>query len=257
MIKRNKDGKTVVVLGVGRSGTSVTAGILNIMGVALGESKSADETNPRGYFEDLEISGLIREILISAGGDDTNLPSHKKIMAQKEKFGKRIEGLIFDKTRKNILWGWKVPGTSLTIDLFLPYLRNPYFVMVLRNPLAVVNSLIKRRRIVRKETLSFIDAFNLMNQNNQEILNFLAGNPRLPQIFLSYESLVKDPVSESRKLADFLGLDFTNDYAKEINKFVIPKSRISLEKKLSFVKTKYILKFLKLPKKLIRYFAPK
>ena len=46
----------IIVLGMHRSGTSLIAGVLHEMGVNMGSNlMKADEYNPKGYFEDIEI----------------------------------------------------------------------------------------------------------------------------------------------------------------------------------------------------------
>jgi hypothetical protein len=45
----------VVVMGPGRSGTSMVAGLLAAHGVFFGTTKPADQHNPRGYYEHLAI----------------------------------------------------------------------------------------------------------------------------------------------------------------------------------------------------------
>ncbi|ABN70622.1 hypothetical protein Smar_1536 [Staphylothermus marinus F1] len=50
--------RTVVVLGMHRSDTSMIAGILNILGVYMGERLlGASWSNPLGHFEDLVSLG--------------------------------------------------------------------------------------------------------------------------------------------------------------------------------------------------------
>ena len=49
----NKEIKTVVVLGMHRSGTSMTSAILEKLGINMGdETLGPLETNPIGHFED-------------------------------------------------------------------------------------------------------------------------------------------------------------------------------------------------------------
>jgi hypothetical protein len=53
-----KPGPPIVVTGMHRSGTSLSASILAALGVAMGEQLlPADAANPRGYFEDLRLRG--------------------------------------------------------------------------------------------------------------------------------------------------------------------------------------------------------
>ena len=61
----------VCVLGAPRSGTSVTARVLNRLGVYLGPPDgmvSPGVDNPKGNWEDAQIHGTNREILRRLGG---------------------------------------------------------------------------------------------------------------------------------------------------------------------------------------------
>jgi len=66
--------KTVVVLGKARSGTSITAGLLNILGVDMGGDRSPTPFTAHGAYEDLEFNDLNSEILEAAGGDEIMSP---------------------------------------------------------------------------------------------------------------------------------------------------------------------------------------
>ena len=47
---------SVIVAGMHRSGTSLTAGLLARLGIDMGRDLvPADRANPRGYFEDVEL----------------------------------------------------------------------------------------------------------------------------------------------------------------------------------------------------------
>lgn len=50
----------VVVLATPRSGSSLTTGILSKHGFWTGRCREADENNPKGYFENLDIKALLK-----------------------------------------------------------------------------------------------------------------------------------------------------------------------------------------------------
>ena len=61
---KNIDYKTVVVLGMHRSGTSMIASILNKLGVSMGKVMlGKTPSNPLGHFEDKDFYNLNRKIL--------------------------------------------------------------------------------------------------------------------------------------------------------------------------------------------------
>src|SRR5512134_2461070 len=107
--------KTVVVLGLARSGTSVITGILKILGVEMGASVH-DKANPFGSFEDLDFARLHREIfeLASNGSSYWNPPSVEKILGLKERVRDAIAEIVARKSSGRAIWGWKHPRTILT-----------------------------------------------------------------------------------------------------------------------------------------------
>ena len=60
--------QAILVVGTGRSGTSAMTGVLQLLGVHLGDKlKIADTNNPKGYFENTEITDLNKKLLSEAG----------------------------------------------------------------------------------------------------------------------------------------------------------------------------------------------
>lgn len=50
----------IIIIGIPRSGTSMVAGIFAKHGVFFGNCRPADKYNPKGYYENITISNLIR-----------------------------------------------------------------------------------------------------------------------------------------------------------------------------------------------------
>jgi predicted O-methyltransferase YrrM len=238
MPDKNRDQKTVIVLGNGRSGTSMVAGILQILGVAMDARKRPNPFNPKGDFESIDAHKINCKIYnLAAGknlGDEPhwNPPPYEKILAQKDKVKEDIQRFVLEKSKNRRIWGWKNPKTTLTIELFLPYLSNPHFVIVTRNPIKVAQSTAR----MTKGQADFYKAFRLLNFYNNEMLNFLERHPDLPRLFLAFEDIIEDPIKEAKKLADFLGLELTKEKKVKIKKFVIPKEKIQIEKRKAIIK---------------------
>jgi hypothetical protein len=235
-MKKEIQKKAIVVLGTQRSGTSVVSGILSKLGVDLGNFRPSDETNPYGYFEDIEFSKLIKEVFDDLGRDGNNPPEYEEIIENRQKFESKIRKLCEEKSRGKDNWGWKVPGTNSVIELFLPHLINPHFVIVFRNPLQVADSIVKRAKLRGDEEINQLKALKLVATYNEQITNFLERHQDFPKIFVSYEILIKDPISESRKLSAFLGIDFTKQRENEIRKLVVPRWRVALKRNLIIIK---------------------
>lgn len=230
----SQEKKTVVVLGVARSGTSVTAGILKIIGVDMGPDVITGSWNPRGDFEDQEFAKLSREILSSIGINYyKSLPTPEKvkeILKKRGEFEDKIKRLILEKSNNKSIWGWKLPATPLIIELFLPYLINPHFVVVFRNPLKTANSLVRHAKI------DFFHSLRLINFYQRKIVDFLEKYPNLPRIYIAFEDIITDPIREAKRLADFLDLELTESEIEKINNFVVPENKRGVEKKKTALK---------------------
>jgi hypothetical protein len=234
--------KTVVVLGRDRGGTSVVAGILDIIGVDMSADSNPTPFNPHGAYEDLDFNVINEDIIKAAGGDSIyNLPKYENIIAAKSIFEERIKKL-FEAKSKSHIWGWKKPSTSLLIELFLPYLKNPHMVVVFRNILGNARSMVNFTR--HKEKISIHKAMSNAIFTYQMILNFLSRHPELPVIFIAFEEIIQDPVKESQKIAEFVGLDLTEDKITRIREFIIPSDKIEAEKNFAF--------YISIPRKFIR-----
>ena len=160
--------KTFVVLGMHRSATSLVSGGLDKRGVNMGDNLlPADAGNPEGYYENIEFMNLNQRILESAGGNWKNPPSRKDILDQKEKFDDVIERVVTK--NQDDLWGWKDPRTTLTIELFLPYLENPHFITCFREPEEVGKSL------NRRDGMPVERGVELANVYNERLTDFLKG----------------------------------------------------------------------------------
>jgi hypothetical protein len=195
--------KEVIVLGMHRSGTSMVAGILECLGVDLGEDQPGRQwSNPLGHFEDVDFLSLNKDILASAGGSWDDPPTYSDIIAQKDKFHGMIQDLIHTRDSKTPgSWGWKDPRTSLTIDLYLPLLQNPSIIWCRRDHRAVTKSLQKRNRIQISDGLALLDHYE------KQVRRFLARNPQIPILLLDYDDIIQAPDTWIDEIIRFLQLD--------------------------------------------------
>jgi len=221
MSKSRNNKKTVVILGAPRSGTSLAAGLLSILGVDMGRDiRQADEFNPKGYFEDLDFSILIMRILMIARENrkfkkwepshkdflifldkrrsifvKDGFPLAKQILTQRRKFTGEIQKFIYRRSKEKFLWGIKFPLASLTMDLFLPHLTKPFFIVILRNPIHSAESLRKYYRIkkIDRDSDNLMPWLNTIIFLNNNILKLVKKYPDLPCIFVSFEDMLADP----------------------------------------------------------------
>ena len=130
------------------------SGVLDRLGIDMGDDQvGRQQSNPFGHFEDGDLLSLNELILSQARGSWDNPPSAAHIQNQAAKLDDRIQKIILDKRLANQdrHWGWKDPRTSLTINLYLPYLRNPYIIWSQRDPVSISNSLWIRNKMPSQE----------------------------------------------------------------------------------------------------------
>ena len=222
--------KSVVVLGLARSGTSVVAGILRALGVDMGFSVR-DKANPYGSIEDRDFAQLHKKIFDLAG-DKTywRPPTAEAILSFKEHCDPLIRELVENKSRGKQVWGWKHPRSILTLDLFLPHLENPHLIAVFRNPLGIANSSVEHTKKYKADKVDFFQALRLTNFYYAEMFKALERHRALPAISVAFEDVVSQPMQEAEKLANFLQLSLTEEKRARIDQSVIERDRIAGEK---------------------------
>lgn len=194
--------KTIVVLGVHRSGTSLTAGVLKSLGVMMGEVLlEKGFGNPVGHFEDSEILHLNNTIIQSAGGEWDKPPAPEEITAQKDIFFDRIKGIVETKNSAALVWGWKDPRTCLTIDLFLEHLTNPYVIVCRRSNDEIAKSLQLRNNIPYKDGITLAESYE------ERISRFMEKQSELPCLFLNHRDNLANPDKMIGSLIEFIGID--------------------------------------------------
>jgi hypothetical protein len=168
--------KTIVILGMHRSTTSLVARTLN-REVHMGNHLLVGcKDNPKGHYENVDILRLNDKILKDAGGGWCNPPPKEQILESAKKYEddmKRIvECEISTAREKNMVsWGFKDPRTVLTIEAWYPHLPSPQFVVCYRTPMDVAKSLHERNGFTIEDGLKLTSEYN--NRINDFINNFL------------------------------------------------------------------------------------
>lgn len=168
--------KTIVVLGMHRSATSLVARTLNSE-VHMGEHLLTGLTdNPKGHYENIDILNINDKILIGAEGSWYAPPTLEKILESGKEFEKEMIDIISRETQLAKewgfeSWGFKDPRTALTIECWLPFLENPQFVVCYRSPMDIAKSLEKRNGFDINYSLKLVDEYN--NRINNFIKKWL------------------------------------------------------------------------------------
>ncbi len=225
--------KTIIILGMHRSGTSLVSGIMTKLGVNMGDELfPKDPYNPLGHFEDVEFLKLNERILESAGGHCNEPPKYDIIIAQKQKFDEEIKNLVQRKDEREF-WGWKEPRTSLTIDLYLPYISNPVFLFCKRDAAGVAESMHNRQEFP-------IDKGKLLKElYDTFVVETCNRFPEIPVLEIYFEELLNKPEYWIRKVISFTQLQISSKQLKNAVSFV--SSKDDLIKRSNRIKSKTII----------------
>ncbi|MDJ0633116.1 MAG: glycosyltransferase [Xenococcaceae cyanobacterium MO_188.B29] len=170
------DRSAIVITGMHRSGTSLTASLCQNAGVDIGKRlMDAHESNPKGFFENLDFYDFHRKILQSQGINDAGYTLQEKIDVE-EHYREEAEKIIAENSRSPI-WGWKDPRTTLFLDFWADLLPNAFFLLIYRSPWEVVDSLYRRG----SDRLFFSHpdlAIKVWSNYNRKILDFYNKFPQ-------------------------------------------------------------------------------
>jgi hypothetical protein len=145
MATEEQSASPLIVAGMHRSGTSLTASILQAGGVCMGERVLPPDTgNRRGYFEDVDFVQFHKNILRASGLSSRGWTFQQPVTISPEAREQAIQlGAV--KAAHGAAWGWKDPRTTL----FLPFWREVFpgaqFLFVFRAPWHTIDSLFRRR----------------------------------------------------------------------------------------------------------------
>ncbi len=167
---------TLIITGMHRSGTSLTASLLQSAGVNIGrELMSANRANLKGYFENMDFVGFHEKILIERGIAKEGWTLEKK-MAVPEHFIGQARDLI-ENNQALPVWGWKDPRTTLFLDFWAELLPQARFIFIHRSPWEVIDSLYRRGSLGDE---IFVDkpefAIELWASYNRALLDFYNNN---------------------------------------------------------------------------------
>lgn len=141
--------RCVVVAGMHRSGTSLVAGLLQGLGITMGNRLvPADRANPLGYYEDCDIVAfhqrLFRDCLghLHDGHPDWGwTPSQLINTSDARRLTYQALALISQRATSDRTWGFKDPRATVLLDFWDPLLPSPIVVGVYREPCNVADSM--------------------------------------------------------------------------------------------------------------------
>ncbi len=212
-----------LILGSGRSGTSLAAGMLARAGYFMGQELwPSNEGNPRGYFEDREVNSINDEILAPL------TPAHSAHGLRKLLYGKgyplrhlqRWLAVVSPRTRIPCPPGlaqrieaaiarrpfcFKDPRFCYTLPLWRPYVGGAALICIFRHPAVTANSILtecKRAGYLKGVRMDFRRALAVWETMYRHVLevHYPAGGDWL---FVHYDQLLNgDTVARIESLLE-------------------------------------------------------
>lgn len=217
---RRFKGKAVLILGNGRSGTSVLTRALNFMGVDLGSDKFRPKAsaNPKGYFENLKIENTHKKIIeVFKSRPMPHGYEHKLALSP---FKNELKEYVKDQFLDKEVWGWKDPRTNDFLEMWQDILSDlqvePHYVIIIRNPVDVVNSYSNAWNKDETHSLRLWQIRTLLALKNS------FGGKR---VIVSYEELFANPLECLRRISKTLNLPWPKNEANlkdELDAFIDP-----------------------------------
>ena len=210
----------LIVLGMHRSGTSVLARVLNMMGAYFGQegvSTGANKENPKGFWERRDVRQLNDFVLHSVGCDWDKI-SNFELSSLPEpviiEFGNKAANVVLEMDAHRP-WLLKEPRLCLLLDLWLELLEIPVCIHIHRNPLEVAKSLYTRNKIPIQVGIALWEKYNE---------SALSASQGLPRFIVSHKQLIHEPELEVKYIFEqLLNFDVSGLHLpskKEITSFV-------------------------------------
>lgn len=208
--------KLFIVLGMHRSGTSTVMNALGCMGVQLGDDLlPPGKDNPKGFFEDKAINDLNIEMLEVIGQNWFSLSLVTDAQVNRlESLGylERATKLLHAKMGEYQNFGFKDPRVSKLIKfwkkVFAQMECETKYVLCLRHPLSVANSIFKRNKTpIHKGYLLWL-SYNLAIATELQDQSLVA---------VDYDQLMENPVQQLELLSQQLGLVVDTELAREFS----------------------------------------
>ena len=219
----------LIVTGMHRSGTSLTASLLQSAGVDIGKNLIApSEGNLRGHFEDLDIVQFHENTLKA-----NHLPPEGWTMINQvdyipENLRQKVKEVISKKRNQANITGWKDPRGTLFLKFWESELPEAKFIFLYRNPWEVIDSLYRRGDTIFQKNPEL--ALQFWKNYNQAIIRFY-NNYSEKSILLNIRYIRDNPDLISKKMAEKFNLKISVQsqvYESSLLKFYNENSPYSL-----------------------------
>jgi len=201
-----KSNKLIVVLGMHRSGTSAITRGLKVLGADFGTNLQAamPGVNDKGFFEDNEVVSINVDVLLTLSHEWHTLSPITRAHLKSESFSElrlRAIELLRKKIQSANVFAIKDPRVARLLpfwqDVFNELGLNVSYVIAIRNPLSVAESLNVRDRIEKEKS-----CYLWLEHVLPSILE-TSGNHR---VMVDYDNMMEQPGVELTRIAEALEL---------------------------------------------------
>ncbi len=233
--------KSAIILGFGRSGTSLMGGILYHSGYFMGDELFPPrESNPKGFFENDFINGINERILSPYDFHQLHTLDINQLEVQSPfnpRYGQRWlsfidpdlqidteNGDVFDDIKRAVdlpVFAYKDPRFNYTLDVwnrFLP--KDIVKICMFRQPDITVNSVLKDCKTADYLQGFKIDeqiVFELWYNNYKRVLRYCNDHPHEKVIFVHYEQALDHEILPV--LSDILEVSLDSGFiAQDLNR---------------------------------------
>ena len=217
-LQRGGNPRIICITGMARSGTSMVARILNIMGLYLGPEDNLilhTEYNVEGCWEHKTLLEISNTIIYDLGWHGLQQPEwvNSPTIVSLETAARATIEKDFGDTE---FWGWKDDRCSLTLPFWLKILPETESIICVRNPIDVAKSLLKQNWVSSLEEglYRWLILISSAIRNTQ-------GRRRLIVFFEDF--LGEDWKIALKRIAEFLGPSYVEklpEYEKEAGAFI-------------------------------------
>lgn len=218
--------KQVMVCGVARSGTSMTCGILNALGVPFHQTRITEKQkafNPKGHFEDYDLIPLLmpcqqefRHTMAKEGW-----PPEWRIRVWVNKVKPQLR-VMQAKYQKNGFWGFKCQ-TKFAIPVLLAAFPNMHTVVVSRT---LIHQAYSYHKLVRchhespRPFYTFNEALSDVTQSVYDLFRIVSHYITKQVTYVTFEEMREQPVAQAERLARHIGLEIDDAKREAVSRFV-------------------------------------
>lgn len=198
----------LLVMGMGRSGTSLLMQVLNAAGFDCGGGFIADnENNPRGYFEIKKVMNFNISIIKQATGDEDSLypiPKPKDI--------EQYVGTPVPMEFPSHNFAVKDPRFSVTLPIWEPYLKTMdcRILFSRRNPEAIAESMARAYHIDLSTSRTIINEY--IRQAEENIARF-----HFPTVDVVYDDWFTNPSKNIERIESLTGRELNVDLSEVLD----------------------------------------